>query len=299
MGQIARWARLASYAPRLANFVVSAPGVSSLAKRVGGVAEERRMPRFANETYRAWRRRNARRQGGERVILWPDRVNNYFRPETAIAATRLLEGLGFQVDLPSAPLCCGRSLYDWGWVDQAKALWRDTLRSMAEDIRSGVPVIGLEPACTSAFRDELPNLFPGDPQAKALSQQTRFLTEFLKDRGLSPAPPNTSAPLLVQFHCHHHSVLDKKAETDLIEALPARSQALQRGCCGMAGAFGFEADKYALSRTIAERGILPEIANASQETIIVANGFSCREQIEQLSGRRTMHLAQYLTSGPP
>jgi Fe-S oxidoreductase len=177
--------------------------------------------------------------------VWPDTFNNYFRPDTAIAATRLLEGLGFQVDIPAAPLCCGRPLYDWGWVDQAKALWRNTLGAMAEDIRSGVPVIGLEPACVSAFRDELPNLFPGDAQAQALSKQTRFLTEFLKDRGLSPAPPDLHAPLLVQFHCHHHSVLDKKAESELIKALPAPSQVLQHGCCGMAGAFGFEVAKYA------------------------------------------------------
>ena len=215
--------------------------------------------------------------------VWPDTFNNYFRPDTAIAATRLLEGLGFQVDIPAAPLCCGRPLYDWGWVDQAKALWRNTLGAMAEDIRSGDPIIGLEPACVSAFRDELPNLFPGDAQAQALSKQTRFLTEFLKDRGLSPAAPDSHAPLLVQFHCHHHSVLDKKAESELIKALPAPSQVLQHGCCGMAGAFGFEVAKYALSRTIAEHGLLPEIANTPRDTIIIANGFSCREQIEQLS----------------
>ena len=148
---------------------------------------------------------------------------------------------------------------------------------MAEDIRSGDPIIGLEPACVSAFRDELPNLFPGDAQAQALSKQTRFLTEFLKDRGLSPAAPDSHAPLLVQFHCHHHSVLDKKAELELIKALPAPSQVLQHGCCGMAGAFGFEVAKYALSRTIAERGLLPDIANTPKDTIIIANGFSCRE----------------------
>ena len=233
------------YAPGLANLAMSAPGLSGLAKRIGGIAEQRRMPRFTNEAYRAWRRRHPARNGGERVILWPDTFNNYFRPDTAVAATRLLEGLGFQVDIPAAPLCCGRPLYDWGWVDQAKALWRNTLGAMAEDIRSGDPIIGLEPACVSAFRDELPNLFPGDAQAQALSKQTRFLTEFLKDRGLSPAAPDSHAPLLVQFHCHHHSVLDKKAESELIKALPAPSQVLQHGCCGMAGAFGFEVAKYA------------------------------------------------------
>ena len=298
MGQIARWARYASYAPGLANFAMSAPGLSGLAKRIGGIAEQRRMPRFASQTYRRWHRRNATRNGGERVILWPDTFNNYFRPDTAIAATRLLESLGFQVDIPSAPLCCGRPLYDWGWVEQAKALWRNSLKAMAEDIRSGAPVIGLEPACTSAFRDELPALFPNDPQAKALSKQTRFLSEFLKDRGLSPVSPDQRSPVLAQFHCHHHAVLDKKAEKELIEALPVKAEILDQGCCGMAGAFGFEADKYELSRTIAERGILPKITATSEETVLLANGFSCREQIEQLTGRRTLHLAEYLAPAP-
>ena len=169
---------------------------------------------------------------------------------------------------------------------------------MADDIRSGAPVIGLEPACTSAFRDELPALFPDDPQAKALSKQTRFLSEFLKDRGLSPVSLDERSPVLAQFHCHHHAVLDKKVEKELIEALPVKAEILDQGCCGMAGAFGFEADKYELSRTIAERGILPKIKAASEETVLLANGFSCREQIEQLTGRRTLHLAEYLAPAP-
>ena len=231
---------------------MSAPGLSSLAKRIGCIAEERRMPRFASQTYRSWHRRNAKRNGGERVILWPDTFNNYFRPATAIAATRLLEGFGFQVDTPSASLRCGRPLYDWGWVEQAKALWRNTFKAMADDIQSGAPVIGLEPACTSAFRDELPALFPDDPQARALSKQTLFLSEFLRDRGVSLVSLSQRLPVMAQFHCHHHSVLDEKAESELIQALPVKAQILDQGCCGMAGAFGFEAGKYELSRRLSE-----------------------------------------------
>jgi Fe-S oxidoreductase len=165
---------------------------------------------------------------------------------------------------------------------------------MRNDIRAGVPVIGLEPACTSAFRDELPNLFPGDPQAAALSRQTRLLSEFLKDRGISPPVPQSRAPLLVQYHCHHHAVLDKSAETDLLKSLPVHVDILDKGCCGMAGSFGFETNKAAVSRTIAERGILPVIRMANADATILADGFSCREQIEQLTGRRTLHLAEYL-----
>ncbi|HEX3945042.1 MAG TPA: FAD-binding and (Fe-S)-binding domain-containing protein [Rhizomicrobium sp.] len=294
MGQIQRWASIAAYAPWLANLGTRAPGLSGLTKWLGGIAQARTMPRFASKTYRAWHGKHFRRTGSQRVILWPDTFNNYFRPDTAIAATRLLESLGFEVHIPSVALCCGRPLYDWGWIDQAKALWRKTLNAMRDDIRDGVPVIGLEPACTSAFRDELPNLFPGDPQASALSKQTRFLSEFLKDRGIAPSVPQAREPLLVQYHCHHHAVLEKSAETELLKSLPVRVDILDKGCCGMAGAFGFEADKYPLSRTIAERGILPIIGKADRHTVILANGFSCREQIEQLSGRPTLHLAQYL-----
>lgn len=294
MGQIQRWARIAACAPWLANLATRMPGLSALSKWTGGIAQERVMPRFASQTYRSWHRRHARRTGGQRVILWPDTFNNYFRPDTAIAATQLLEQLGFEVHIPSAPLCCGRPLYDWGWIDQAKALWRNTLNAMQTDIREGVSVVGLEPACTSAFRDELPALFPGDPQALALSKQTRFLSEFLQDRGLVPQIEETHEPVLVQFHCHHHAVLEKSAEKELLNALPVHVDILDRGCCGMAGAFGFEARKYQLSRTIAERGILPAIRDANPETVVLADGFSCREQIEQLSGRSTLHLAEYL-----
>ncbi|HEX3665434.1 MAG TPA: FAD-binding and (Fe-S)-binding domain-containing protein [Rhizomicrobium sp.] len=294
MGQIQRWARVAAVAPELTNLALRAPGLSALTKWAAGISQTRTMPRFAWQTFRDWHRRQARRNGGERVILWPDTFNNYFRTGTAIAATRLLEQCGFEVHIPGQPLCCGRPLYDWGWIDQAKSLWRTTLNSMRNDIRAGVPVIGLEPACTSAFRDELPNLFPGDPQAAALSRQTRLLSEFLKDRGISPPVPQSRAPLLVQYHCHHHAVLDKSAETDLLKSLPVHVDILDKGCCGMAGSFGFETNKAAVSRTIAERGILPVIRMANADATILADGFSCREQIEQLTGRRTLHLAEYL-----
>jgi Fe-S oxidoreductase len=298
MGLIERWARIAAHAPWLANVATRAPGLSALTKWAGGIAQDRTMPAFAPRSFRAWHKRHARQTGGPRVILWPDTFNTYFRPDTAIAATRLLEQLGFTVDIPRRPLCCGRPLYDWGWVAQAKALWRRNLNVLADDIRDGVPVIGLEPACTSAFRDELPSLFPGDAQATALSKQTRFLSEFLRDRELTPQPAQARAPLLVQYHCHHHAVLDKDAETALLAQLPVKADILQQGCCGMAGAFGFEAGKYGLSRTIAERGILPPIRAAAANTVVLANGFSCREQIEQLSGRPTLHLAEYLQQPP-
>ena len=294
MGLIHRWAGMASHAPWLANLVLRTPGVANLAKSVGGIAQARKIPPFASPTFRQWHAKNAKRNGGERVILWPDTFNNYFRADTAVAATRLLERLGFQVEIPSRVLCCGRPLYDWGWIDQAKALWRETLGVLRNGIDAGVPVIGLEPACTSAFRDELPALFPNDPLATALSKQTRFLSEFLTERGITPPISTRSPKALVQLHCHHHAVLDEDAERKLLDALPLDCEVLNTGCCGMAGSFGFEAEKYDISLTIAEKGMLPKIRSCSRDTLIVANGFSCREQIEQLTGRKTLHLAQLL-----
>jgi FAD/FMN-containing dehydrogenase/Fe-S oxidoreductase len=294
MGQIHRWAEIASRAPWLANFALRTPGFSNIAKSIGGIAQQRRIPRFASPTFRQWHACHAKRGTGERVILWPDTFNNYFRADAAVAANRLLERLGFRVDIPSRVLCCGRPLYDWGWIEQAKALWRDTLNLLRADIEAGVPVIGLEPACTSAFRDELPALFPNDPLAAALSKQTRLLSEFLTDRGITPAIATDRRKAMVQFHCHHHAVLDENAERKLLDTLPLDCEVLNTGCCGMAGSFGFEAEKYDVSLAIAEKGMLPKIRASSADTLIVANGFSCREQIEQLTGRKTLHLAELL-----
>lgn len=295
MGQIQRWARLASHAPGIANMATRLPGLRNISKLLAGIAQQRDIPPFASMTFSAWmKRRPKRKSGAERVLLWADTFNNYFRPATAMAAVRLLEHFGFQVEIPSVPLCCGRPLYDWGWLDQAKALWRQTLNVLGEDIEKGVPLIGLEPACTSSFRDELPALFPADQVAMRLSKQTQMLSEFLAARQLTPAlAQELPRPVMVQYHCHHHSVLDTAAETDLLKRMFVQAEVLQTGCCGMAGSFGFEAAKYPVSRAIAEKGFLPHLLGRP-EAMLLADGFSCREQIEQLTGRKTLHLAEFL-----
>jgi Fe-S oxidoreductase len=297
MGQIHRWSALASHLPRAANWAMRTPGLADLAKRIGGIAPQREMPAFATETFGSWHSKNAKKTNGKRVILWPDTFNNYFRPTTAIAATHLLEREGFRVDIPTVRLCCGRPLYDWGWLEQAKSLWRRTLDALQTDIEDGVPLIGLEPACTSAFRDELPALFPNDPRAQALAKQTFFLTEFLRDRGFKPElTRGLPSHAVAQLHCHHHAVLDESAERAILNALPFSCDVLAKGCCGMAGSFGFEAGKYDLSMRIGEQGILPSIRDAHLDTTIIANGFSCREQIEQATRRPTVHIAELLES---
>jgi FAD/FMN-containing dehydrogenase/Fe-S oxidoreductase len=292
MGLIADWARLAGHAPWLANAMTQTRGVAAVAKWIGGIAPQRRVPRFAARSFVQWfcSRRKPRREG-QRVMLWPDTFNNYFRPRTAVAATHALEALGCQVVIPDRPLCCGRPLYDWGMLDRAKRLWRETLTALEPEIENGTPIVGLEPACVSAFRDELPGLFPGDETAQRLAGQTLFISEFL-DRHHADAVPRVGGAALVHLHCHHHAIIKPDAERALLDHMGVDYELLASGCCGMAGAFGFEAQKYALSMKIGEQVLLPRVRDAAPDTDILANGFSCREQIEQASGRTTVHIAE-------
>ncbi len=293
MGLIHQWSRLAAMAPFAVNSLLQAPGLSPLLKRIGGIAPERRIPRYASQPFADWfKQRRPVRKNGERIVLWPDTFNNYFRPQTAIAATRVLEDLGFDVVIPDRPLCCGRPLYDWGMLDAARALWQQVLSSLGSEIERGTPVVGLEPACVSAFRDELPGLFADDERAKKLSKQTLFFSEFL-DKYAPQAPlPQLSRPALVQIHCHHHAIIKADAEHSVLKRLGLSSDVPPSGCCGMAGSFGFEADKYEVSMKAAERVLLPRVRAASPDTLLLADGFSCREQIEQATGRATVHIAE-------
>jgi Fe-S oxidoreductase len=229
-----------------------------------------------------------------RVMLWPDTFNNFFRPDTAIAATELLESLGCEVVIPERPLCCGRPLYDWGMLDAAKTLWREVMGVLDREIAAGTPIVGLEPACVSAFRDELTALFPADPRAKQLSKQTVFLTEFLDQNPHGLQGLRIDKQALVPIHCHHHAIIKPDAEARVLDKLKLGYEIMQSGCCGMAGSFGFEPDKYEVSMAAAERVLLPKVRGAPLDTLIVANGFSCREQIEQGTGRHTLHIAELL-----
>ena len=228
----------------------------------------------------------------KRVLLWPDTFTNFLRPEAAKAAVAVLEDAGFQVDIPRRSLCCGRPLYDWGMLDAAKGLWRQTLDSLRSEIDNGIPLIGLEPSCVAAFRDELINLFPGEGRAKRLSQQTYLLSEFLEQEGYQP--PSLKRKALVHGHCHHKAIMHMDAEVAILKKLGLDYELLDSGCCGMAGAFGFERKHYDVSIKCGERVLLPAVRDADEDTLIIANGFSCCQQIEQCTGRKSVHLAQVL-----
>lgn len=294
MGLIHEWSRLASHAPWLVNAALQAPGLSAAAKWLGGIAPERRIPSYPSQSFVQWFRRRDRRVDGKQVMLWPDTFNNYFRPQTAIAATHVLEKLGYSVLIPDRPVCCGRPLYDWGMLDRAKALWQSAFDALAVPLRTGIPIVGLEPACVAAFRDELPGLFPGNEHAQRLAHQTRFFTEFIDQETKLEELGRSLGPALVQFHCHHHAVLKVESEQRVLDGLGLDYEVMKSGCCGMAGAFGFEKEKYEISMAAAERVLFPTIREAKSETILLANGFSCREQIEQGTGRRTKHVAELM-----
>ena len=289
MGLIHRWSHYAARLPGLANLAAG----SSLGKWVAGIAPQRSVPPYAKRTFRSWYRERGKTGGnGKRVMLWPDTFNNYFRPQTAIAATQVLESLGYEVAIPQRALCCGRPLYDWGRIDEAKALWRETMQTLETEIKAGTPIIGLEPACVSAFRDELIGLFPDNELAQQLSKQTSFFTEFLErhDGDL----PAVGGDALVQLHCHHHAVIKPDAEKAVLKRLGVNYEIMASGCCGMAGAFGFEKDKYDVSMKAAERVLLPKVRAAADDMVILADGFSCREQIEQGSARKARHIADII-----
>jgi FAD/FMN-containing dehydrogenase/Fe-S oxidoreductase len=295
-GRIDRWARLASKAPSLANFFTHTPGLKDIASWVAGVAPQRNIPACAPESLRAWFERRPK-QGigneGQPVILWPDTFNNYFHPETAVAAVEFLEAAGYEVRLPQAEVCCGRPLYDFGMLDRAKHLLKSTLAVLKEEIRAGIPVVVLEPSCASVFRDELLNLFPDDDQAQKLSKQVFLFSEFLETHLTDFPFPQMRGQALVHGHCHQKSII-KNDPTALLERLGLNSQAPAQGCCGMAGAFGFEKDKYDISISIGELELLPAVRNAPSDCFIVADGFSCREQIWQSTGRKALHVAEVI-----
>jgi len=322
-GNIDLWARVASHAPGLINLTTQLPFLRDLSKLLAGIPQQRTIPAFAPEPFKTWFYRT-RTPGGRRgrngfgwrsassaaiepplsagasapegtpVLLWPDTFNNYFRPDTAKAAVEVLEAAGFQVIVPKANLCCGRPLYDHGMLDRAQELLLQILDELSPEIEAGIPIVGLEPSCVAVFRDELVNLFPHDERAQALSRQTFLLSEFLETSAKNFPLPRLDRKALLHGHCHHKSLMKMTAEEAVLRRLGVDFQSPAPGCCGMAGAFGFEEDKYDISIAIGELELLPAVRQAPPDWLIIADGFSCREQIAQCSPRNALHLAEVL-----
>jgi FAD/FMN-containing dehydrogenase/Fe-S oxidoreductase len=311
-------ARLGSLAPALTNALLNGSLTSPLIKRIAGVAQQRQLPKLAaksfQQNYASLRLDTGARTGSQKlhpaatpgpegpsappqvVLLWPDTWSNYYNPQTLAAAETLLTQAGFQVEIPKGHICCGRPLYDFGLLGAARAYLARVLDRMAQEIDAGLPIIFLEPSCASVFKDELLELFPADPRALRMSQQVWLLADFLAANAPnSNAGRLTGVQILLHGHCHHKAVFGgPDSEIALLRQAGAVIEQTQAGCCGMAGPFGFAADKFEVSKAIAQEGLLPAVNAAAPETIIVADGFSCREQIAQLGHRKALHFAEIL-----
>jgi Fe-S oxidoreductase len=297
MGLIFYWSRLAMYAPGFVNTALNAPALGPLLKWATGFTNRREVPPFAAESFQQWWARRSLPSGRDatqpEVILWPDTFNNYYLPGTAKAAVKVLEAAGYRVSVPMAALCCGRPLYDYGFLDMARRKLLAILDELRPAIRAGTPVVGLEPSCVSVFRDEMPNLLADDQDAQRLKRQVKTLEELLMETD-EWTPPRLERQALLQTHCHHKAVLDDEPQRKLFAAMGLDVETPAAGCCGHAGSFGYEAEHYDVSQAIAEQVLLPAVRKAKKSTIIIADGFSCRQQIKDGTGRWPMHPAEVL-----
>jgi FAD/FMN-containing dehydrogenase/Fe-S oxidoreductase len=299
-GHLHEVARLAERAPALANSLANAPMLGAIGKRMLGIHRARTIPRFARRSFRSWftSRRSAAGSSAREVMLFPDTFNNFFEPAVAIAAVEVLERAGFRVTIPPRDLCCGRPLYDQGVLDRARLRLREIIDVLGPGAARGVPIVGLEPSCLLTFRDEMPSLFPEDATARQITENSLMLDEFLAREGIDIGAGAIKGRAMLHGHCHQKAIAGIDSEVAIISKLPdLQCDVLDAGCCGMAGAFGYDREHYEISRTLASRALIPAIEKSSPDTIIIADGFSCRAQVRHFfPTRRVMHLAEALNA---
>ncbi|MEV7956016.1 FAD-binding and (Fe-S)-binding domain-containing protein [Streptomyces sp. NPDC088252] len=301
MGRLPGWLRLAAPFAGVLNTLARARPSAALAKRLAGIAPERGIPVLARETFTRWLRR--RSAGGtvplcddQVALLWPDTFTDHFSPEVGRAAVRVLESAGRTVLTPGRGLCCGLTYVSTGQLDRARTVMRRTLDRIGAVL--GDPVVVLEPSCAATLRTDLPELLPDDPRAAELAGSVRTLAQYLEEYAPHWRPPRLDRPVTGQTHCHQHAVLGDAADRRLRERAGLTGE-LSGGCCGLAGNFGFERGHWGVSVACAEEQLLPSVRAAEPGTEVLADGFSCRTQLEQLGGVRARHLAEVLAEGLP
>ncbi|WP_067826236.1 FAD-binding and (Fe-S)-binding domain-containing protein [Nocardia inohanensis] len=296
LGRLPQWLAAATRLPRLFNRAAAMAGPRRLGLRAAGIDPRRPVPALAPRSFRrSWRQspRPVRPAAATPVMLWTDTFTDAFEPEIAWAAVELLESLGHEVRIPERRVCCGLTWITTGQLDGARKRLRATVDALAEHVRAGGIVVGLEPSCTAALRADLPRLLPDDPRAAAVAAAVRTLAQFLEsDPGWHP-PDRSGTTVLVQPHCHQHAELGFAADRALLAKTGATVREIA-GCCGLAGNFGMQSGHYDISVAVAENGLLPAVRDTTAETILLADGFSCRTQADQLAGRTARHLAQFL-----
>ncbi|HEY2279754.1 MAG TPA: FAD-linked oxidase C-terminal domain-containing protein [Streptosporangiaceae bacterium] len=300
MGWLPLVARLVSRAPRLVNALTQAPLLRDAVTAAGGIDRRRRVPLFAHQTFQTWFTRRRPTPAGlrGRVVLWPDTFTNHLTPSVGQSAVEVLEAAGYEVIVPDQPLCCGLTWISTGQLATARKVLRRTVDALAPYLREGLPVVGLEPSCTAVFRSDARELFPGDRDVQRLREQTVTLAELLRDRTEGWQPPQVGGQAIAQTHCHQHAIMGYDPDRALLTDAGVDLDVLDSGCCGLAGNFGFEAGHYDVSVACAERALLPAVRSAAPQTMVLADGFSCRTQIEQSDADRVpVHLAEVLAAG--
>jgi FAD/FMN-containing dehydrogenase/Fe-S oxidoreductase len=297
LGWLPRWARLASRAPGPANAALRAPAVAGLARRMGGIDARRPLPRFAAQTFRAWFAGRPGARTGAPVLLWVDTFTDHFTPEVGQAAVRVLEAAGYAVEIPAQPVCCGLTWISTGQLDGARRQLRRSLRALEPALRADTPIVGLEPSCTAVLRGEISDLLPGDPRARQVRTAARTLAELLAGTADWAPPDLTGMRAVAQPHCHHHAVMGWHTDSALLASAGA-AVSVVGGCCGLAGNFGVERGHYDVSVAVAETALLPAVRDA-KDAVVLADGFSCRTQLDQLAHVSGIHLAQLLAGRLP
>ncbi|MDR1998596.1 MAG: FAD-binding protein [Frankiaceae bacterium] len=301
LGWLPRAARLAGRRPDLVNRLLAIGPIASWAKRIGGIDRRRALPRFAPQTFRQWFAARPPRAGSAphgAVLLWVDTFTQSFSPEVGRAAVAVLEDAGYQVRLTERQVCCGLTWLSTGQLDGARRQLRRSLDALGPALSAGVPIVGLEPSCTAALRSDAAELLPDDQRARRLAAGTVTLAELL---GRTPgwAPPQLDgASIVAQPHCHQHAVLGWDADQELL-ARAGASVTRVGGCCGLAGNFGVESGHYDVSVAVARTSLLPAVRAAGPDALLLADGYSCRTQLDQLAAREGIHLAQLLAARLP
>ncbi|QWV94702.1 FAD-binding protein [Geomonas oryzisoli] len=294
MGLFGIWGSLGARVPALANLAGQTPVLRDITKALGGIARQRSMPRFADETFTSWYKsgKHGGHSEGRRVVLYPDIFNDCFFPETLKAAFEVLTRYGYQVIVPKKRPPAVRPPIDYGMLDYARKKILKAVQLLSPYVRQGIPVLILEPSSAAVFRDELSELYPQHEDGKRVTSLTVTLSEFMKRESLTP--PKLSGSIVYQAHCHQKALLNPEAAHELFRQMGLTVVEPQQGCCGMAGSFGFEKGKYDISMRIGEMGLLPVVRQAGCGDYIVADGFSCRTQILQATKRKPLHLAELL-----
>ncbi len=294
-GFIDQASRLASRMPGTVNFLTRTPPFAQVAKLLAGMSGRREIPEFAPLTLQQWfrERGGTTNPDGRKVVLFPDTFNNHFHTDVGVAAVEAIEAAGWQVVMPEGHVCCGRPLYDYGFLDTAERYLRRNLDQLREYYREDVPIVGMEPSCLAVFKDELTKLLPHDDDAKRLAENAYHFAEFFQAFELEP--PKLARKGLLWGHCHHKATGGMDPEQELLQKMGVEAELVTGGCCGLAGSWGFEDGHYDVSIAAGEQALLPAVRELPADELVIANGFSCKTQIEQGgTGRRALHVAQLI-----